>query len=522
VKKLSKLAYTPGKGEWEMQGLKIFHNVRPFISAIAVIAAAAALVFAIYFTQLDMQWTTFLAGVLVAAILAEAARVSRAEWFARRRTAQLLLLKDKLEREMQLRKWAEDAFAASKPRLHLLDEVLQIMVALIDIEGRCRYYNRAFMDWLHLRPEQISGRHMRDLLGDQIYQKTADEVRQALAGQAVHYERTQKMPDGVVYRLSIDHLPQFGEDGKVTGFYILINDITSPRDVRMSNQHISTGTDSADADAVMQAGKAAGHDIFVDPFYKQIAAREDAGSQIMASIERDEFCLLCQRITPLAIDSGEAEHYEILVRLKEEEENLMPPGAFFPLAEKFGLMPHLDRWVVEHVVEWVHKQNQEGGGRGGSMSFINVSGATMGDPGFPEFLQQTLLEYGVPGAALCFEIPNSELALRNAVVVEFAQRLRQCGCRVALSGFGQGKISFDLMRGFQVEFLKIDGNIILDMLRDPEDLAKVISIHRAAKKNGFKTVAEFVETDEVIAKLREIGIDFAQGFGISRPQPLAE
>jgi hypothetical protein len=94
VKKLSKLAYTPGKEEWKMQALKMFNSVRPFISAIAVIAAAAALVFTIYFTQFDMQWVTFLAGILVAAILAEAARVSRAEWFARRRTAQLLLLKD--------------------------------------------------------------------------------------------------------------------------------------------------------------------------------------------------------------------------------------------------------------------------------------------------------------------------------------------------------------------------------------------------------------------------------------------
>jgi PAS domain S-box-containing protein len=501
-----------------MQALKVFNSVRPFISAIAVIAAAAALVFTIYFTQFDMQWVTFLAGILVAAILAEAARVSRAEWFARRRTAQLLLLKDKLERETQLRKRAEEVLAASKPRLHLLDEVLQIMVAFIDIEGRCRYYNRAFMDWLHLRPEQINGRHMRDLLGEQIYQQTADEVRQSLAGQTVHYERTQKMPDGVVYRLSIEHLPQFAEDGKVTGFYILINDITSPHDVRMSNHHVSTGMGSAGNEAVVQA---VGQDIFVDPFARQTAA-EDAGGLIMASIEKDEFCLLCQLITPLAAGSGEAEHYEILVRLKEEEESMMPPGAFFPLAEKYGLMPHLDRWVVQHVLEWVRKQKQDGVEAGGSMSFINVSGATMGDPGFPEFLQHTLQEYGVPGAALCFEIPDPELALRNAVVVEFAQRIRQCGCRVALSGFGQGRISFDLMHGFQVEFLKIDGNIILNMIRDPADLAKVISIHRAAKKSGIKTVAEFVESDEVIAKLREIGIDFAQGFGISRPQPLAE
>lgn len=155
------------------------------------------------------------------------------------------------------------------------------------------------------------------------------------------------------------------------------------------------------------------------------------------------------------------------------------------------------------------------------MHFINVSGATIADPGFPEFLHLTLLEYGMPGAALCFEIPDSELSARTTEVAEFARNVRQCGCRVALSGFGRDRVSFDLIRGFQVEFLKIDGSVILDILHDPVKLAKVTAINRVAKKIGVKTIAELVESEEIIAKLREIGIDFAQGFGISRPRPLA-
>lgn len=155
------------------------------------------------------------------------------------------------------------------------------------------------------------------------------------------------------------------------------------------------------------------------------------------------------------------------------------------------------------------------------MYFINVSGATIVDPGFPEFLQLTLLEYGVPGTALCFEIPNSELALRTHDAAEFARRVRQLGCRVAISGFGRDRILFDLIRGFQVEFLKIDGSIIFDILRDHEALAKITAINSVAKKIGVKTIAELVENAETIAKLREIDIDFAQGFGISRPRPLA-
>ena len=155
------------------------------------------------------------------------------------------------------------------------------------------------------------------------------------------------------------------------------------------------------------------------------------------------------------------------------------------------------------------------------MFFINVSLATIGDTGFPEFLQLTLLEYGVPGAALCFEISGSELALKSEDVAEFARQVRQCGCRVALSGFGRDQILFDLIRGFQVDFLKIDGSIILYILRDPVYLARVTAINRVAKNIGVKTIAEMVESEEIITSLREIGIDFAQGFGISRPRPLA-
>ncbi len=506
-----------------MQGRNIFRVVRPILSAFAVIALAAALVFTIYFTQIGQQWIVFLSGILVAAVLAEATRMSRAEWIVMRRTAQLSALKDRLEREMQLRKRAEGAIAASKSRLHLIDEVLPIMVAFIDIEGRCRYHNRAFQDWLRLQPEQINGRHMREVLGAKIYQETATAVRQSLDGHPARYERTQKMPDGAVYRLSVEHLPQFGEDGKVTGFYMLIKDITGPGDVRMPAQLESTSPVRAGHDAVVPASvqdRAVGQTMFVDSSSGQIADYKDVSRRIMAAIEKDEFRLFCQLITPLAVNSLEAEHYEILIRLMEEEEGMMPPGEFFPLAEKYGLMLHLDRWVVQHVTEWAARQNSTDEKQKNSMFFINVSVATIGDPGFPEFLQLTLLEHGVPGAALCFEIPNSELALRTSVVAEFARQVSQCGCRVAIDGFGLDQILFDQIRGFQVEFLKIDGSIIFDILRDPVALDKVTTINQFAKKIGVKTVAELVESEETITRLRGIGIDFAQGFGISRPRPL--
>lgn len=506
-----------------MKARVIFRTVRPFVSAISVIATSTALVFAIYFTDLGFQWITFLGGVLVAAMLSEATRVSRVEWIAARRSAQLNVIKDKLEHETQLRKWAEASIAASKPRLQLIDDVLPTMVAFIDAEGQCRYHNHAFMEWLHLRPDQIKDQHIRKILGSNVYQETATSVRQSLDGHHAQYERTQKMPDGTVYRLNVEHIPQFADDGKVTGFFMLMNDVTSPVDLIKAGVDAKTLAQAGDAAAIhvlVQDG-GSNQDKYVDSFSEQISGQADV-KHIKAAIENGDFSLYCQLITPLATDSSEAEHYEILVRLIEEEEGMMPPGAFFPMAEKYGLMPHLDRWVVQHVTAWASHQSTRDETRKNSLFFINLSGATINDPSFPEFLQLTLVEYGVPGAVLCFEIPNSELTQHPAAVAEFAQHIRQCGCLVAISGFGHDRISFDLIRGFTVEFLKIDGSIIFNILRDPVELAKITAVNRVSKQIGVKTIAELVENDETIAKLREVGIDYAQGFGISRPRPLAD
>ena len=504
-----------------MQARYLYRVASPVITALSVIATSSVLVIAIYYTQYGMQWIAFLAGILVAATLAKALRVSRAEWVSIRRTAQLTATRDKLEQETQLRKTAEQRIAESAPRLQLIDEVLPTMVALVDVEGHCLYHNRAFMDWLHLRPENIHGRHMREILGAKVYQETATAVRQSLNGHAVHYERTQQMSDDSVYRLSVDHLPQFTEDGKVSGFYMLMNDITAPGDLlpgQPASKRPAHTANAANMNAYLHDGKA-NQDLFVASFSEQVSGQKDA-NRIIAAIEKGDFHLFCQLITPLSASPGATGHYEILVRLAEEEEGMMPPGAFFPLAEKYGLMPQLDRWVVQHVTEWVALQHPQGWPQDGSIFFINVSAATVTDPGFPEFLQLTLLEYGVAGAALCFEVTGTELSSRSADVAEFARQVRQCGCRVAVCGFGREQILFDLIRGFQVDFLKIDGSIVLNLLRDPLYLARVTAIDRVAKKIGVRTIAELVEDEETIARLKEIGIDFAQGFGISKPGPL--
>lgn len=495
----------------------IFRNVRTYLVAIAIVGIAAALVSTIFFTQDNLPWTAFLTGILVASVLAEAVRASRSEWVLMRRTAQLSSMRERLELESGLRKDAEKKIIDDRLRLRLIDETLSTMIVLIDTEGMCRYHNRAFREWLHLRAELIDGRPIRELFGSRAYAGIATAVRQSLDGQGLHYEFLQEMPGGAVYRLLVEHVPQFDTAGKTTGFYFLAEDITKRGDLPLSDKSESRKSAAAAMDSTSSVH--ADQEMFLDVFSEQLSGRRDAGKQFIAAIQGGEFQLYCQLISPLPIASGETAHYEILIRLIEEEGSMMPPGAFFPLAEKDGLMPYLDRWVVRHVMEWAAKQS---GRDTDSIFFINVAAATIGDPEFTSFLQSTLAELRMPGSVLCFEVPELDLATRSNSVAEFIRRVRDCGCRVALSGFGRNMALFDQIRGFQVDFLKIDGTTIINMLSNPVDLAKVVSIDRVAKKIGVKTVAELVESDEIVAKLGEIGIDFAQGFGISRPRRLGE
>jgi PAS domain S-box-containing protein len=506
------------RGEVDMRG-GIFRGVRAYIVAVAVVCFVAVLVLTILFTQDDLPWPAFLTGILVASVLAEAARASRSEWVLMRRTAQLSAMKEKLVFEKSLRKSAEEKIADTQMRLRLIDETLLTMVVLIDTDGHCRYHNRAFRDWLHLKAELINGRPMRELFGSKAYAGIATAVQQSLNGKSLRYEYLQEMSSGAVYRLSVEHVPQFDAAGHVTGFYFLAEDITQRDDLPMSAT-VKSGTSSG-VSTNSGMNENADHEMFLDAFSEQVSGRRDAGKQFIAAIQEGQFRLYCQLISPLPIGSGKTAHYEILIRLMEEESGTTPPGAFFPLAEKNGLMPYLDRWVVGHVLDWA--ANQRNSSRDSdSIFFINVASATIGDPEFPGFLKNMLDEQEMPGSILCFEVSESDLTARNDSVAAFIRQVRQYGCRVALSGFGRDGVSFEQIRGFQVEFLKIDGGTILNMLSNPVDLAKVISIDRVAKKIGVKTVAELVESDEIVAKLSEIGIDFAQGFGISRPSRLGE
>lgn len=261
-------------------------------------------------------------------------------------------------------------------------------------------------------------------------------------------------------------------------------------------------------------------DMFVQSLSEQMVGPNDAINRILSAIEHNEFRLYCQRIAPLPASPAQDSHYEVLIRLIEEEEGMMPPGAFFPLVEKYGLMPQLDRWVVQHVIEWLSARRAPAPLQSGSTFFVNLAAASLRDREFPKFVSDQLRRHKLSARELCFEISETDLSLMHDEVVFFAKEIRNYGCMVAICDFGRDGVSFGHLHKIRVDFLKIDGNIILDILRDPADLAQVVAIARVARTISIKTIAELVESDACVAKLREIGVDYAQGFGVSLPSPL--
>jgi len=260
-------------------------------------------------------------------------------------------------------------------------------------------------------------------------------------------------------------------------------------------------------------------DLSVEALSEQ-AEENDATGRILSAIEHDEFRLYCQRIAPLPAPAPQYSHYEILIRLREEETGMMQPGAFFPLVEKYGLMTHLDQWVVKHVIEWIAAHPAPDPLLNQSVFFINLSTESLADGGFPQFVRDQLWQHRISPGVLCFEINENDLSWLRDGIVLFAKKIRDNGCRIAVCNFGRDRVSFQSLHEIHADFLKINGSIILNLLRDPAELARVTAIARSAKIIGVKTIAEMVENDGCMAKLRQIGIDYAQGFGVALPSPL--
>ncbi|MCO7635116.1 EAL domain-containing protein [Pseudomonas guariconensis] len=235
------------------------------------------------------------------------------------------------------------------------------------------------------------------------------------------------------------------------------------------------------------------------------------------ALEENRFCLYAQEIAPLKALEGPG-HVEILLRLHDESGRTILPDSFIPAAERYGLMTALDRWVVRNVFQVIRQCLDEGREGPLAMCAINLSGSSIGDDNFLEYLQRLFGEFGIPPRLICFEITETIAIANLGSAIRFINELKGLGCRFSLDDFCAGMSSFAYLKHLPVDFLKIDGSFVKDMLDDPVNRAMVEVINHIGHVMGKRTIAEFVETPLIEQALQEIGVDYAQGYLIERPQ----
>lgn len=240
--------------------------------------------------------------------------------------------------------------------------------------------------------------------------------------------------------------------------------------------------------------------------------------RIHTALQENHFCLYAQRILALGADPDDL-HLEILLRLRDEGGELIVPGSFIPAAERYGLMHMIDRWVLRNTFQALARQRDGGGLPARLTCAINLSGASIGDANFLDFIREQFASQGIAAQMICFEITETTAITNLADATRFINELKTLGCRFSLDDFCAGMSSFMYLKHLPVDYLKIDGSFVRDMLQNPIDRAMVEAINHIGHVMGKATIAEFVETEEVLQALREIGIDYAQGYVIARPQP---
>lgn len=241
-------------------------------------------------------------------------------------------------------------------------------------------------------------------------------------------------------------------------------------------------------------------------------------TRINEALIHDRFCLFSQEIIALGKPASHGAHLEILLRMLDKDDNLVLPMVFIPAAERYNLMSAIDRWVVSTVFATLAEMHRQGRGEEIQTCAINLSGASVGDNNFLNFVQEQHVKYDIAPQIICFEIIESSAIANFAKVAHFIQELKSVGYRFALDDFGAGMSSFAYLKNLPVDFIKIDGGFVNDMLNSPTDYAMVEAINKIGHLMGKQTIAEFVVNERIIGTLTEIGVDFAQGYGIERPR----
>jgi EAL domain-containing protein (putative c-di-GMP-specific phosphodiesterase class I) len=254
-------------------------------------------------------------------------------------------------------------------------------------------------------------------------------------------------------------------------------------------------------------------DSFLERMDSELAGWANPVQRLKDAIENNEFELYCQPILQF-VGSERYPMAEVLVRLREEERALVPPGEFLPVFEHYRMMPYLDRWVVRHTVKRLAQGSRI------ARFTVNVAGQTLEDMEFPRFVTGQLAANQVAGSRLLFEIEEADTLARPESVERFAATMKPLGTPLLVDGFGSRAVSFTPLKALGAQFVKVDGRITRKVISNESARNKLNAILRVGERLGFAVVAECVEDEDVLARLQAMGVGYAQGFGIHQPHPI--
>ena len=268
-------------------------------------------------------------------------------------------------------------------------------------------------------------------------------------------------------------------------------------------------------DAEMAEDIVPAHD-FGSPATKlaELPVLDALAARLIEALEHNEFSLFSQAIVPLGAAGDGASFCEVLLRMNEEEEKLIPPGTFLPVAEENGLLPDIDRWVIRNVL----KSAAAIAGGSDAVYFVNLAPPTVSVGGLAAFVRRELAANDLDGNVLCFEFPEADVIANARAYRDLIAGLDGSGCRFSVSGFGRNAASVNFLKQLRVSYVKLDGAVALNLTRGAEELARAQALIVAAHASGMQVVAQCVENDATLKLLRVIEADFAQGFGIAMPR----
>jgi len=250
------------------------------------------------------------------------------------------------------------------------------------------------------------------------------------------------------------------------------------------------------------------------------AIQKNIAEKLIAALKTGGFVLYAQKILALGDQGGARPFQEILVRFKEEEEKLLPPGTFFPMLQEYRLLPYVDRWVVGRLATWVQESRAKNPGWQAPTNGVNLSEDTLREPKFTDFVARNIQSSKLPEGSFTFEVGWDTALVHSEDIKVLLSQLRPLGCRFTFAGFDGSEGSFNFLKVLKPDFVKLTYGIVKDIGRGLAASERAESINQKCHAMGIKTIAEFVETHEVLDHLRLLEVDFAQGLVIAGPQKL--